>query len=63
MAESKRDIGRDRRRIAAGQPYEAGYFARKYGLTRDEGRDIIKQAGNDKANALAQSRDRPQSTR
>lgn len=45
----------DRRRVAAGQPYEVSYFARKHGLDLDQARRIIKEAGNDreKANAAA----------
>jgi len=46
----------DRRRIAAGQPYEVSYFARKHGLSREQALSIIKRTrGNrDKANAEAQ---------
>ncbi|WP_079247255.1 DUF3606 domain-containing protein [Sphingomonas turrisvirgatae] len=50
--------GGDRRRVAAGQPYEVAYFARKHGLSTEDARAIIKQAGNDrtKANQLAGQR-------
>jgi len=46
--------------VAAGEPYEVKYFARKHGLSADEARDIIKAAGSDrkKANKLAESRAR-----
>ncbi len=50
--------GADRRRVAAGQPYEVTYFARKHGITAAEARDIIREAGSDRkaANALADKR-------
>lgn len=52
--------GADRRRVAAGQPYEVGYFARKHGLSREQAEKIIKQTGGDreKANAAAQKAQR-----
>jgi hypothetical protein len=48
----------DRRRVAAGEPYEVAYFARKHGMPAAEARAIIKEAGPDreKANALARRR-------
>lgn len=48
--------GRDRGRVAAGQGYELGYFARKHGLSRDQARRLIERVGNDRArlNAAAQ---------
>jgi hypothetical protein len=51
MADSKSNRGgRDRGRVAGGQGYELGYFARKHGLSRDQAR------GNDRAklNAAAE---------
>lgn len=56
MADNKKDLGRDRRRVAARQAYELNYFKRKHGLTMEHARDIIKEAGNsrEKANALAE---------
>jgi hypothetical protein len=59
MADDKRKRGAaDRRRVAAGEPYEVSYFARKHGLSKDEALKIIKKAkGNRaKANALAEGR-------
>jgi len=59
MADDKRKRGAaDRRRVAAGEPYEVNYFARKHGLSKDEALKIIKKAkGNRaKANALAEGR-------
>ncbi|QIG70386.1 DUF3606 domain-containing protein [Rhizobium phage RHph_N28_2] len=56
MADDKKNVGRDRGRVAAGQGYELNYFKRKHGLTEDQARKIIKEAGNSrvKANALAE---------
>lgn len=59
MASSRsgnRNISRDRSRVAGGQGYELGYFARKHGLTRDEARSLIQRIGNDRAklNAAAE---------
>jgi hypothetical protein len=50
--------GADRSRVAAGQPYEVTYFARKHRITAAEARAIIKEAGPDRkaANALADKR-------
>jgi hypothetical protein len=48
----------DRSRVAAGEPYEVNYFARKHGLSAADARAIIKKAGPDRAaaNALAARR-------
>jgi hypothetical protein len=57
--ENKNKRGKqDRARVAAGQPYEVNYFARKHGITAAQARAIIKEAGADRdaANKLAQSR-------
>lgn len=57
MADNKSNRGgRDRSRVAAGQGYELGYFARKHGLSRDQARELIKKVGNDRAklNAAAE---------
>src|SRR3954469_4608561 len=44
----------DRSRVAASEPYEVSYFARKHGITADEARAIIREAGpsREAANAL-----------
>ena len=42
---SKRGSG-DRSRVAAGEGYEASYFARKHGITKDQAEDLIKKVGN-----------------
>jgi hypothetical protein len=50
MADSTKNRGqRDRSRVAAGQGYELGYFARKHGISRDEARQLIARVGNDRA--------------
>jgi hypothetical protein len=50
MADSTKNRGqRDRSRVAAGQGYELGYFARKHGISRDEARQLIGRIGNDRA--------------
>ena len=50
MADSKTNLGgRDRSRVASGQGYELGYFARKHGISRDQARDLIGRIGNDRA--------------
>ncbi|MEZ2127602.1 MULTISPECIES: DUF3606 domain-containing protein [unclassified Sinorhizobium] len=56
MAEGRRDIGRDRKRVAAGQQYKLSYFRRKHRLTAEQAKEIIKKAGNDRgrANELAE---------
>jgi hypothetical protein len=48
--------GQDRSRVAGGQQYEVAYFARKHGLSMEEARRIIAEAGpsRDKADALAE---------
>ena len=47
--------GSDRRRVAAGEGNEVGYFARKHGISRGEAEKLIKRVGNDreKLNAAA----------
>ena len=57
MADNKSNRGgRDRNRVAGGQGYELGYFARKHGLSRDQARSLIERVGNDrvKLNAAAE---------
>ena len=57
-ADKARRGKQDRARVAAGQPYEVSYFARKHGLSVTEARAIIKEAGPSRtdANRLAQAR-------
>ena len=57
MADNKSNRGgRDRNRVAGGQGYELGYFARKHGLSRDQARSLVERVGNDRAklNAAAE---------
>lgn len=57
--DDKRKRGKaDRSRVAAGEPYEVAYFARKHGLSAAEARAIIKEAGPSRAaaNELADRR-------
>ena len=50
MADSTKNRGqRDRSRVAAGQGYELGYFARKHGISRDQARQLIARVGNGRA--------------
>lgn len=53
---AQRNISRDRGRVAGGQGYELGYFARKHGISRDQARSLIQRIGNDRAklNAAAE---------
>ena len=44
----KRRSGPDRRKVAAGEPYEVGYFAKEHDITRDQARKLIRQIGNDR---------------
>ena len=49
----------DRRTVAASDPGEVSYFAKKHGLTSEQVLDLIKQHGNDRKTleaALAQTR-------
>jgi hypothetical protein len=39
----------DRSRVAASDPSEVSYFAKKHGITTDQVLDLIKQHGNDRA--------------
>ena len=57
MADNKSKRGKqDRRRVASGEPYEIGYFARKHGISRAQAEKIIKNArgSRERANALAE---------
>jgi hypothetical protein len=52
--------GADRRLVAAGEPYEVSYFARKHKISAAQARAIIKESGPDRksASALAERRKR-----
>lgn len=38
----------DRSRVSADEGYEVEYFARKYGLTAEQARELIAEVGNDR---------------
>ena len=54
MADSKKKRGKaDRARVSAGEPYEVYYVARKYGVSADTVRKVIKKVGNSRAKVYA----------
>ena len=54
MADDKSKRGAsDRRRIAANEPYEVGYFARKHGISRQKAEAIINKTGGNREKANA----------
>jgi Protein of unknown function (DUF3606) len=50
---SKRSRKADRSRVAAGQPSEVYYVARKFGVSADTVRKAIKKVGNSRAKVYA----------
>jgi hypothetical protein len=49
MADDKSKVGaEDRRQVAADEPYEVEYFARKHGLSAEQARGLIERIGNDR---------------
>jgi hypothetical protein len=49
MADNKsKRGGQDRSKLAVGEGYEFGYFARKHKITREQAEKLIKQVGNDR---------------
>jgi len=47
MADSKKKKGKaDRARVSASEPYEVYYVARKYKVSADTVRKVIKKVGN-----------------
>jgi Protein of unknown function (DUF3606) len=50
---SKRSTKADRSKVAAGQPSEVYYVARKFGVSADTVRKVIKQVGNTRAKIYA----------
>lgn len=38
----------DRIRVSAGEPYEVGYFAKKYDMSREDAERIIRRYGPDR---------------
>lgn len=54
MADSKRKRGKtDRSRVAGGQRAEVYYVARKYGVSADTVRKVIKRVGNSRKKVYA----------
>jgi Protein of unknown function (DUF3606) len=49
MPDDKNKVGEpDRSRVAEKQDYEVGYLAQKYGLDREQERNLIARIGNDR---------------
>ena len=46
MAQGKRNIGSDRKRVAGGQAHEVKYEAKKMGVSKSAVKDAVHQAGN-----------------
>ncbi len=54
MADNKQKRGKaDRARVSAGQPSEVYYVARKYGVSADTVRSVIKRVGNSRKKVYA----------
>ena len=50
---TKRGMKADRARVSASQPSEVYYVARKYGVTADTVRKVIKKVGNSRTKVYA----------
>ena len=49
MPDDKTKVGEpDRSRVATDQVYEVAYLATKYGISREQARDLIARVGNDR---------------
>jgi hemerythrin superfamily protein len=49
MADDRKKPGaRDRATVAANEPYEVGYFAKKHGISREDAQALIERVGNDR---------------
>jgi len=54
MADSKQKRGKaDRARVSASQPSEVYYVAKKYGVSADTVRKVIKRVGNSRTKVYA----------
>ncbi len=54
MADSRKKRGKaDRSRVSGTQPHEVYYVARKYGVTADTVRKVIKKVGNSRTKIYA----------
>ena len=50
MADDLTKTGKpDRSRVAGGEGYEVGYFARKHRITTEQAQELIDRIGNDRA--------------
>lgn len=50
MADDMTKTGKpDRSRVAGGEGYEVGYFARKHEITTEQAQELIDRIGNDRA--------------
>jgi Protein of unknown function (DUF3606) len=47
----------DRSRVAGDQDYEVSYVADKFGLSREQARDLIARVGNDRQKLEAAARE------
>ena len=49
MADDKMNRGQpDRSKVSGSGGYELDYLARKYGLTREQARELVQRVGNDR---------------
>jgi hypothetical protein len=54
VVDSKKNRGKaDRARVSASEPYEVYYVARKYRVSADTVRKVIKKVGNSRAKVYA----------
>lgn len=54
MSDSKQNRGKaDRARVSGSQPSEVYYVARKYGVSADAVRNVIKRVGNSRKKVYA----------
>lgn len=54
MADSKRKRGKsDRSKISGKEPYEVYYVARKFGVSADTVRKVVKRVGNSRKKVYA----------
>jgi hypothetical protein len=50
MTDDKSNVGEpDRSKVAGDEDYEVRYLAEKYGLSREQARELVARIGNDRA--------------
>jgi len=54
-ADKSKRGGADRRQVAANEPYEVTYFARKHGITREQAQKLIDRIGGDREKLNAEA--------